>query len=801
MHWELPSKTLYISDRNYTYDYGSVQHYENYLFDLGNLPVELLRVNGSRNFKITLRFRNDKILDKDYLIELNDDYEFVFSTVKIYELRLVERGETFASDVKTLMFRGMAGQPYDITRREFKIDCHNILLAKRNRLPLHVINTDDYPSADPDDIGKYCNQIVGSIDHVPCPCVESGAVDNLESDITDSQTSIELSDASEFASSGTIGIDEEEITYTGKSSNTLTGCTRGANETTALAHAEGSPVWEIKTRFVYQVADHPVKSIGDIYVEGLRVTSIATKYTGQTGDELTGYEGEAVFTVPSKLTSQQAVDLLINDGMTINDAIAVVDTIDVNDGISVSDTIGVSDPGHSHGPEVTEYIIEWKFEWVDEHNPEVQDDEAIIDGNWLTSAEWIDADAVAWPRLHNWTEREYGGTPTHVRVSIDVTNSHDTGTMVFAFAGASVQRSTPGTSQSDWVALGSSYDTWAKLSDAHGEAYQTGPTVVNARVTEVKVEIKYNPHGTSSDEASVSKTGGATKSGSATKTGSATKSGTVTREGVISLIGNSVADVRIGKTVTANVDGYRDDGSGTYTGTPDALIERPDHFLKYLLAGLLGESADDIGSSFAASGTYYGSTYKFGFILHEVAREADNLVQALAFQCRSKFVEWRGKFELIYQGSAPGVTRTFNDDEILEEPVFGFTREIDIRNKVFAKYNRDYRQTGENAYRGIEKDNDATSISKHGERPETIELSVCRSQAMAADWVSWYLDQVKDLWHTLNLIVPWVGKLIGAGETFGLIWDIFDGLSWDLVNVEVDHAHERVRLQGQEWPT
>jgi len=58
----------------------------------------------------------------------------------------------------------------------------------------------------------------------------------LSSDITSTATTIGLSDADDFASSGTIRIAEEQITYSGKSGDNLTGCTRAANSTTAYAH-------------------------------------------------------------------------------------------------------------------------------------------------------------------------------------------------------------------------------------------------------------------------------------------------------------------------------------------------------------------------------------------------------------------------------------------------------------------------------------------------------------------------------------------------------------------------------------
>lgn len=43
-----------------------------------------------------------------------------------------------------------------------------------------------------------------------------------------------------FGTTGTLKIDSEEITYTGKTYRSFTGCTRGANSTTAATHAEGS---------------------------------------------------------------------------------------------------------------------------------------------------------------------------------------------------------------------------------------------------------------------------------------------------------------------------------------------------------------------------------------------------------------------------------------------------------------------------------------------------------------------------------------------------------------------------------
>ena len=74
----------------------------------------------------------------------------------------------------------------------------------------------------------------------------SSANTTLNGAINASVTSIVLTSAAGFAASGTIIIQDEEITYTAISTNTLTGCTRGANSTTAATHATATSVIQAK---------------------------------------------------------------------------------------------------------------------------------------------------------------------------------------------------------------------------------------------------------------------------------------------------------------------------------------------------------------------------------------------------------------------------------------------------------------------------------------------------------------------------------------------------------------------------
>jgi len=168
---------------------------------------------------------------------------------------------------------------------------------------------------------------------VPARAVDAGAKTSLPSNSNASTTDFYVSDGVNLTNGDVVYVDDEAILITTISGDHITSCTRGYDSTTPAIHLKGAVVWEAKGTFVYLFADHPVKSIGKIYGlvndTELDITSICTKYTGQTGDELSGYEGKAVITVPGYITVSQAVDLLVNDGISVNDAISVVDTIAV----------------------------------------------------------------------------------------------------------------------------------------------------------------------------------------------------------------------------------------------------------------------------------------------------------------------------------------------------------------------------------------------------------------------------------------------------------------------------------------
>ena len=75
------------------------------------------------------------------------------------------------------------------------------------------------------------------------------ATTTLNGSINASATTITLTSNAAFPSSGTVVIDGESINYAGKGVNTLTGCTRGANGSTAAAHTSGATVTQVTSSF------------------------------------------------------------------------------------------------------------------------------------------------------------------------------------------------------------------------------------------------------------------------------------------------------------------------------------------------------------------------------------------------------------------------------------------------------------------------------------------------------------------------------------------------------------------------
>jgi|TARA_R110002020_G_scaffold375257_1_gene586454 hypothetical protein len=85
----------------------------------------------------------------------------------------------------------------------------------------------------------------------------------LSSGIDDDDTTVPVSSTSSFDSTGTIIINSENITYTGTTSTSFTGATRGAESTTAASHSTGATVAQIDAGGIpTHVFRHPDNTYG-----------------------------------------------------------------------------------------------------------------------------------------------------------------------------------------------------------------------------------------------------------------------------------------------------------------------------------------------------------------------------------------------------------------------------------------------------------------------------------------------------------------------------------------------------------
>jgi len=254
--------TLYLSDRNITF---GGQAYENYIKDISGIEGEISRVDSAAlNTDITITFKNDPYASYDYLVEIGDTYPFEGAECLIKEIYLDDDGAL--SNMVTI-FKGVIDEPQDIDLLSFQCKVSSMMFQKDKQWQVGIIDIDTYPAAY-EDVGKLEPFIYGSDVLVPAIRVDWGAKTTLQAAIqSDTITGITLSDATRFPASGTILIDNEEITYTSIASNVLSGVVRGVSSTTATEHNSGVDIWEKQTNYDSLLASHELHTVGDIYAE------------------------------------------------------------------------------------------------------------------------------------------------------------------------------------------------------------------------------------------------------------------------------------------------------------------------------------------------------------------------------------------------------------------------------------------------------------------------------------------------------------------------------------------------------
>ncbi|MEA5113012.1 MAG: hypothetical protein VB050_03210 [Geobacteraceae bacterium] len=143
------------------------------------------------------------------------------------------------------------------------------------------------------------------------------------------------------------------------------------------------------------------------------------------------------------------------------------------------------------------------------------------------------------------------------------------------------------------------------------------------------------------------------------------------------------------------------------------------------------------------------ASYAINGIINEY-RTALDILNDFAFQCRSWFCLDRGAPKLIVRPDTLTSTRTIPAIRVINDgtPVRSRRKSDidDVINTIKILYNRDWTMSGDTAYQGLESDNDPDSIAiyKVKEKPDLFRFDFCRSQAMAASVLAFYLGYHKD---------------------------------------------------------
>jgi len=626
-----------------------------------------------------------------------------------------------------------------------------------------VICAENYPKAAPADIGKMLPIGYGHIKKMPFRAIEVAGITSLCTDIDSATQTIKVSDASVLPAEGKIYIDTEKIVYTGKTGDTLTGCIRGADSSIATLHVKGAAVVEVVSEYIYAMA-HPVKAINAVYAAGVKQEPSAyTAYTGQTGDQHPAYGGRAVISFPERPYFRRAA--LAETEYTIsreaeNVPIGRAKSLDHNGYIlDYDDAQTITFPSAPDGS-LTDISVTYNFEFRQFGIPAGKRN-FFLDGVLIatydegTLTQFVRSPLVV--KKTSW--------PTSAQKSISWRNGNMEG-IIFTVLSATVRCKS---SVDDYVQRGALVSYAAinvpcgqissqTVADTSGSVIFPSPP--SGTLSDIAITITWEfqqwgdpiiggkPHYMAIDginvlwvdasgntQALMPSTFTLLKNSwqtSIRKTPSRLNEFGRGEAFVISRAVQScytddfqyntqLAGGDITNLITADIDGYQDDASGSYTGTPGALIERPDCVLRHLWCEILGAPSGDIDlTTFDAAGLFYSTySYAFSLVIDKPILAAD-LLMRLALQCRSRFlVTPYGIAKLMVRQIGQSSGHSLLKEEIKRDSL-SVTRSpvTELVNNFNIYYDKDHSVDSNMAknYRAVKNFSDATSISKYGQK-------------------------------------------------------------------------------------
>lgn len=615
-----------------------------------------------------------------------------------------------------------------------------------------AINRTEFPNADVDDVGKPAHQIVGTVKKVPAHAVVAGPDSVVRATMGTSDTTVPIWDDFYDAvpSSGTVIIGNEVITYGAKSgsagSRVLSSITRGASSSPVESHLKDDVIIQVLTEYIYLVAGHIMKSIDKVYVRWQgKVIPLAAGQYSVNNNNTTLVAGKVLTTI--SFTSPPLVTSRGGGGS-------------ITDGIGISDTIGISQPNSTAS------------------QTDNGSDETITltpGNNWANNAE--------------------------VTANIGAPSQSLTATGNIAKQ-VSVNRVSGG--------VNGAYNVYVRRS-ATNVMVVSGLADVGARPVQIvdgafwSLELVWkNESGNTLANPGSIVCNVSSKRATYPVSTAASKTGTVTKTGTVSLSASSSAEKVIGDEVLVDGQGYGDDGSGTYTGTVGALIEKPSDVLHLLARHIGGVSVNKIDvPSFVTARGDAPAAYKLAGVITDRSTNLKELLIALGMQSRVK-IDWHvDKLTARFlKSSYAAPAKTITDKEVVEGS-FKLMRgdAEEIINAVDLYYGRDWTQgRSQESFQAVTKRTDATSITKYGERKQVdrflFDFVAESNGSMAGDLADFWLARLKDparfaeFEAFLDQYELLVGDVRGLNYAVGVDGDRFDGLdgSQKFLAEEVGHV-------------
>uniref|UniRef100_A0A6M3KNM1 Putative structural protein n=1 Tax=viral metagenome TaxID=1070528 RepID=A0A6M3KNM1_9ZZZZ len=660
------------------------------------------------------------------------------------------------------LFKGSIESFGDVLESQVSVHCAGYELDILNKFAYNVLDADSYPNSDPDDNGRIFPQAWGSCLRVPLLAIDVGAVSHLSESLSVTGTTIRISDASKFSASGTILVDNEQITYGDRTGNVLTGCGRAANSTVATTHEMGASVGDIKDEYDYAL-DHPVKAINAVYVQGVRQASGEyTAYTGQSGDEHPSYPGRGVIKFPTWPQIKRQVDL--SGDQADYDIFREATTVPIGrvKSLNIAGTILDYDTDTSilfqAAPTgiLSDIYVEYDFGF--RHFGIVADDiDFNLDGS--TIASWNNGEFIqfvssplkvakaAWPvsgektatfRGDGMTGTAFTVTSANVFATSDTDDLGVRGSLVsreasntplgqfqsfsLVSSGANITFPTAPAGNLSDIAVTYAWDlkVWGEMigigSQLHFAIDGINVACINldgsiTALMPTPMTLLY-----SSWQTSIAKTASRLdefRRGYAFTVTASQSCYTDDYTSTLSISGNSMADSVIGGIVSVDVDGFQDDASGTYTGIPNALIERPDHILKHILMDRCGFVSGEIDSaSYGAAGAFYGSDYPMGVVVLEKPNTME-LCHNIADQAKSLEFWEAGRHHLLHvpSGEIPVLSQIESHNIDQGTASIQYTDRVDIQNTLDAGYKKHW---DDGSYQNSVSSVDPSSVTKYG---------------------------------------------------------------------------------------